>query len=95
MSTEESFTAEAAQEYVYGHLHLSDDAGVDALDSGEHDEAIEEYTFERAVAELERLVSTKYLGVHTSTQLKLGLSGVLIIIDALKPKTPAKDWQWD
>jgi len=46
---------------------------------------------ELAINELERLLGVKHLGVRTSTQFKLGISGVCLIIDALTPREPLWD----
>lgn len=48
----------------------------------------EDKTLDQLADELETLVGTKYLGVRTSTQFKLGVTGIAIIIDAL---TKAED----
>jgi len=45
---------------------------------------------ELAINELERLLGVKHLGVRTSTQFKLGISGVCLIIDALSPRKPLR-----
>ncbi len=42
-----------------------------------------EEEFTRMCDTLESLIGIKYLGVRTSTQLKLGSTGVAIIIEAL------------
>ena len=46
---------------------------------------------ELAINELERLLGVEHLGVRTSTQFKLGISGVCLIIDALTPREPLRD----
>ncbi len=50
-----------------------------------------ENEFELAINELERLLGVEHLGVRTSTQFKLGISGVCLIIAALTPREPLWD----
>ena len=50
-----------------------------------------ENEFENAIDELESLLKAQYIGVRTSTQLKLSLASVRIIIEALKPRESIKD----
>lgn len=50
-----------------------------------------ENEFEVAIDELERLLGAKYIGVRTSTQLKLGIHSVRIIIDALTSHKSIED----
>ena len=53
--------------------------------------AATETEFENAIDELESLLKAQYIGVRTSTQLKLSLASVRIIIEALKPRESIKD----
>ena len=50
-----------------------------------------ENEFELEINELERLLGAQHIGVRTSTQLKLGISGVCLIIAALTPPEPLWD----
>lgn len=50
-----------------------------------------ENEFELAINELERVLGVRHVGVRTSTQLKLGISDVRLIIAALTPPKPLRD----
>ena len=53
---------------------------------------MDEYkTLNQLADELESILGVSYLGVRTSTQFKLGQTGLAIIIDALTGARPRQD----